>query len=124
MVLTGVPTPVFCTTVGLMSDLTRMLAPLTGGQFPGWPASEAPTVVQTLVVLIGIPLIITAVVLTLTLAGSLARRGRGVAIEVGEPLWLGQTASPRAVRADTGRAALTTGPDETDTTTGGASVRW
>lgn len=107
-----------------MSDLTRMLAPLTGGQFPGWPASEAPSAVDTLVVLLGIPLAIGAVVLILALAGSLTRRGRGVAVEVGEPLWLGHTASPRAVTADTGRAALTAGPDETDTTTGGASVRW
>lgn len=107
-----------------MSDLTRMLAPLTGGQFPGWPSSEPPSVVELLVLIVGIPFAIAAVVLVLVLAGTLSRRGRGVAVGVGEPLWLGRTASPEAVSGHTQGAALTAGPDETDTTTGGASVRW
>lgn len=134
------PTGGICTTVGPMNDLPSMLVPLTGGHFPGWPATEAPSIVQELLVLVLIPVAIMAVVGIIALAGSLARRGRGQTIEVKEPLWLGQTSSANRVGADRPRASLaagggataigsgaqggTTTGDQTDTTTGGTSVRW
>ncbi|MDO5499686.1 MAG: hypothetical protein Q4F67_08405 [Propionibacteriaceae bacterium] len=108
-----------------MSDLSSMLVPLTGGQFPGWPASaEAPTVVQELLVLVGIPFAIMAIVGLLAFSGTLIRRGRGSDVRVSEPLWLGQTSTDKQVATSTARRALTEGGQAQETTTGGASVRW
>lgn len=98
-----------------MSDLPSMLVPLAGGHFPGWPASEAPSVTHLLLIIVGIPLAIGAVIALLVFSRELIRRGQGNAIQLREPLWLGQTA---------GVKELTTGARELDTTTGGASVRW
>lgn len=112
-----------------MSDLPSMLVPLVG-QFPGWPSSEAPSAVETLVFVVFLPLAISAVILVIVMAGNLSRRSRGEALHVQEPLWVGQT-SQTGVEG-TSRAALgssetprsTADRNDIDPTTGGASVRW
>lgn len=112
-----------------MSDLPSMLVPLSG-TFPGWPTAEAPSVVQALLVIVGIPVAIGVVITLLVWARKLARRGRAQSTEVSEPLWVGQTGSSAEVSGGE-RAAVTAGgwqvrddADETPETGGGASVRW
>lgn len=107
-----------------MSDLPSMLVPLAGGHFPGWPATEAPSVTQALLVLVAIPLAIMAVVGLLVLSGTLVRRGRGDTVQPKEPLWLGQSTSAKHVAAEPARGELTEGGRTIETPTGGASVRW
>lgn len=107
-----------------MSDLFSMLVPLAGGHFPGWPAADQPSPLQELVVLIGIPLGIGAVITLLVLSGTLIRRGRGGHVQLKEPLWLGQTAGDKEFAGQTARGALTRGGHPFETSTGGASVRW
>ncbi|WP_432558316.1 hypothetical protein [Granulicoccus sp. GXG6511] len=107
-----------------MSDLPSMLVPLAGGHFPGWPTTEAPSVVQNLLLLVGIPVAIAVVVGILTLSATLTRRGRGGNVQVAEPLWLGQIAGSREFATGSAHGELTRGGHPIETTTGGASVRW
>lgn len=112
-----------------MSDMTSMLVPLAG-TFPGWPAADTPSVAQSLLVVIGIPVLVSVLIAVLVLARTLARQGRGEQLHVREPLWVGDSAPElTAVRA----RELTTGSEnpgshnpgsDKDSTTGGASVRW
>lgn len=107
-----------------MSDLSSMLVPLTGGHFPGWPATEAPSVVSNLLVLVGIPVAIAVVIGLLVLSGALIRRSQGSSVALREPLWLGQTTGSKAFASESAHGALTRGGHPIETTTGGASVRW
>lgn len=122
--LTGVLSVSVCTTVGPMSDLPSMLVPLSG-TFPGWPVAEQPSVVQSLLVIVALPVAIGVLVGVIALAGALSRRGRGDSVRLDEPLWLGRTNTARHAAVEgSSRAALTTGTDVTDSMIGGASVRW
>lgn len=103
-----------------MDDLTSMLVPLSG-TFPGWPAAETPSVTQTLLVVIGIPVLVAALIAVLVFARQLARQGRGEQVQLREPLWLGEQA-PALAPARAARE-LTAGSGN-DAETGGASVRW
>ena len=104
-----------------MSDLTSILLPLAG-TFPGWPAAETPTPVQSLIVLVGIPLLVGVVITILVFANHLARRGRGEQMRMDEPLWVGGGGEPAAVAPARAAREITEGDDAE--ATGGASVRW
>ncbi|WP_460767077.1 hypothetical protein [Mariniluteicoccus flavus] len=89
-----------------------MLMPLQG-TFPGWPAAPQRSIVDFLIVLVAIPLVVSAVITLLAMAGSLGRRAQAGTVRQKEPVWLGSTASSKAITAD-----------NTKSETGGASVRW
>lgn len=89
-----------------------MLIPLQG-TFPGWPAAPQRGVVDFLVVLIVIPVVICGVIGLLAMGGSLARRGKSGTVRHKDPVWIGRTASAKAITADAGTHE-----------TGGSSVRW
>lgn len=89
--------------------------------FPGWPAADTPTPVQSLFVIIGVPLLISLVIGLLVFAGYLARRGRGGQMRVEEPLWVGGQ-SEELETAGAARELTTDGGEAEET--GGASVRW
>lgn len=89
-----------------------MLIPLQG-TFPGWPAAPQRGIVDFLVVLIVIPVVICAVIGLLAMGGSLARRGKTASVRHKDPVWIGTTASSKAITADAGQNE-----------TGGSSVRW
>lgn len=103
-----------------MSDLTSMLVPL-GRTFPGWPAADTPTPVQSLFVIIGIPVLISVIIGVLVFAGHLARRGRGAQVRPQEPLWVGGQSEELATAGS--RREITGDGGEAEET-GGASVRW
>ncbi|HHV22045.1 MAG TPA: hypothetical protein GXZ30_11010 [Propionibacterium sp.] len=85
---------------------------------------ESPSVVQSLLVLVGIPVAIMVVVGLLALSGTLIRRGRGATGQMSEPLWLGQTTGSKEIATEAAHRSLTQGGQPIETTTGGASVRW
>lgn len=88
-----------------------MLIPLQ--TFPGWPAAPDVSILNFLLVLLVIPLGIGLVLALIVLGGTLARRGRGGPVHQKDPVWIGSTASHKAISADA-----------TARETGGASVRW
>lgn len=107
-----VPGQAIWTTVCHVSDLWSILTPLTG-TLPGWPAAPQPSLVTFLGLIVAIPVGISLLVFLLTMAKSLARAGKGGAVHMQQPLWLGETSSRKALTSDSA-------PSET----GGASARW
>lgn len=107
-----VPGQAIWTTVGHVSDLWSILTPLTG-TLPGWPAAAQPSLLAFLGVVVAAPVTVSLLILLLTMAKNLARAGKGGAVHMQQPLWLGETSSRKALTSDSA-------PSET----GGASARW
>ena len=55
----------------------------------GWPQVPNPTVLQSLTLLVGIPLLIAVIVIAIIEIGARARARRGDAIDTSDPLWVG-----------------------------------
>ena len=70
-----------------MNELVSMLVPLE--TFSGWPQVQNPTPLQSLTLLIGIPLLIAVIVSAIIGIGAKARAGRGDIAEASDPLWVG-----------------------------------
>jgi hypothetical protein len=122
-----------------------MLVPLE--TLSGWPQVPNPTVLQALTLFVGIPLLITVIVIAMIEIGAMARERRGDVIDASDPLWVGAQESaevepiPNSTGAETA-AAVTAGPsaagamaetstagqkmegDDTDEHVGGAGARW
>jgi hypothetical protein len=64
-----------------------MLVPLE--TLSGWPQVPNPTVLQSLTLLVGIPLLISVIVIAIIEIGARARARRGDAIDTSDPLWVG-----------------------------------
>jgi hypothetical protein len=64
-----------------------MLVPLE--TLSGWPQVPNPTVLQTLTLLVGIPLLIAVIVIAMIEIGARARARRGDAVDTSDPLWVG-----------------------------------
>lgn len=101
-----------CTTVGHVNELVSIVIPLQE-TLPGWPTAPEHSWFDTAMVLVIIPVALALIVGLVALGGALARRGRTGSTRQTEPVWLGSTASKRALTADSAAE-----------TTGGASVRW
>ena len=54
----------------------------------GWPEAQAPTVLQTLGLLIGFPLLVFAIVFAIAKIGNTVKAGRGEAPPPAESLWV------------------------------------
>lgn len=90
-----------------------MLVPLE--TLSGWPEAQDPTWLQTLGLLVLIPVAISAVIALLAYGPSLARASKGGGmVEAKDPLWLGAGQAPSKEIAKT---------PETHQQ-GGASVQW
>lgn len=106
-----------------------MLVPLNG-TLPYWPTVQAPSAVQVLGLLIGVPAVIIIIISLLAKGKELIRAGRGEdRPALGEPLWLGVAPADRSAVTSgaepvpvEGRRAVTS--TEPATRVGGASVRW
>lgn len=94
-----------------MSELFSILVPLQ--TFPGWPQAPTPSLVDFLVLLVGIPVAAGVIIGLAALGSSLARKGEGGKVRRKDPVWLGTTAPAKAIESDSAA-----------TETGGASVRW
>jgi hypothetical protein len=98
-----------------VNELVSMLVPLE--TFSGWPQVSNPTPLQSLTLLVGIPLLIALIVIAMIEIGARARAKRGD-IDVSDPLWVGarESAQVEAV-SDSPEGAQATAkasvPDET-----------
>ena len=63
-----------------------MLVPLD--TLAGWPTAEAPTALQSLGLLIGIPLLVILIAFAVAKIGNTAKAGRGEAPPPAESLWV------------------------------------
>ncbi len=81
----------------------------------GWPEEPFPSWLHILGLLLGVPLLISAVIALLVHIPSLRRSHQGATRPPGEPLWLGS--GPPQTKAIVSEAAVTK-------ETGGASVHW
>ena len=57
--------------------------------FSGWPQVPNPTPLQSLTLLIGIPLLIALIVIAMIEIGARSRAKRGDVADVSDPLWVG-----------------------------------
>jgi hypothetical protein len=114
----------------------------------GWPQVPNPTVLQSLTLLVGIPLLIAVIVSAIILIGAKARAGRGDVAAASDPLWVGakesaqvepvpdspgaeaeaeataETPAAGTSVAGTSAAAGNVEGDDTGEHVGGAGARW
>jgi hypothetical protein len=108
-----------------------MLVPLE--TLSGWPQVSNPTPLQSLILLIGIPLLIAVIVISIIEVGACARARRGDSTEASDPLWVGAQESaeiePIPDSKPSEQTVTTTGGsdvegDDTGEHVGGAGARW
>lgn len=99
----------------------------------GWPRVSDPTPLQSLTLLIGIPLLIAVIVIAIIEIGARARARRGDSTEASDPLWVGAQESaeiePIPDSKPSEQTVTTTGGsdvegDDTGEHVGGAGARW
>jgi hypothetical protein len=94
----------------------------------GWPAVADPSILQTLGLLVGLPLVVIIIVFLVAKAGNVAKAGRQTDRQVTDPVWLGgrkdgdadSSGDVPALESSTAGAATRTAEEET----GGAGARW
>lgn len=115
-----------------MNELLSMLVPLE--TLSGWPRVSNPTPLQSLTLLIGIPLLISVIVIAIIEIGARARARRGDITEANDPLWVGAQESAEVEPVPDSKPSeqptvTTTGDsdvegDDTGEQVGGAGARW
>ena len=100
----------------------------------GWPPAENPTVLQTLVLLVGVPILVFLIVIAINKIVQTIHATRGDDPRTSDPLYLvdARTGEAKLVDAnpgtDAGQQALVGSGevegDETDEHVGGAGARW
>ena len=94
----------------------------------GWPAAPEPTVLETLGLLVGAPLLVTIVVVAIAKIGNAVKAGRGEAPPVADSIWVGGRQAGGEIEAapelhGVGAEDADRTP-EADRTPGGAGARW
>lgn len=100
----------------------------------GWPPAENPTVLQTLVLLVGVPILVFLIVIAINKIVQTIHATRGDDPRTSDPLYMvdARTGEAKLVDAnpgtDAGQQALVGSGevegDETDEHVGGAGARW
>jgi hypothetical protein len=102
-----------------------MLVPIE--TLSGWPAVADPTILQTLGLLVGLPVLVMVIVFAIAKAGNVVQAGRQTDRQVTDPVWVGgrktgEVDSFGDVPAlESSSAAAPTGSAEQP---GGAGARW
>jgi hypothetical protein len=96
-----------------------MLLPLD--TLAGWPAAKPPTVLQSLGLLVGAPLLVAIIVFAIAKIGTTVQANRGETPSAADSVWLGGREAGGEIEAapemhDVGA--------EDDKTPGGAGARW
>jgi hypothetical protein len=117
-----------------------MLVPLE--TLSGWPQVPNPTVLASLAIFVGFPLLVFIIVVAISKIATTAHAGRGDIIEDSDPLWVGEHASGElaAASANPGIEASDQAPvsdvaqapagegdvegDDAGEHVGGAGARW
>lgn len=105
----------------------------------GWPQVRNPTALQSLILLIGIPLLIAVIVIALIEIRAKARDRRGDVVDASDPLWVGARESAEVEPVSDDAGTIITGDqitseakaggenvegDDTGEHVGGAGARW
>jgi hypothetical protein len=64
-----------------------MLVPLE--TLSGWPQVPTPSILASLAIFVGFPVLVFLIVIAITKIGTAAHAGRGDLIEASDPLWVG-----------------------------------
>jgi hypothetical protein len=108
-----------------------MLVPLE--TLSGWPQAENPTVLQSLVLLVGIPILVFLIVIAINKIVQTIHATRGDDPRTSDPLYMvdartGEAKLVDATPTDAGQEALVGSGevegDDTDEHVGGAGARW
>lgn len=99
-----------------------MLLPLDTHTLAGWPAATNPTVLQTLGLLVGIPLLVALVVFAIAKIGTTVQAGRSEAPPVADSVWVGGRQAGGEIEAAPELHGV--GAEDDDRTPGGAGARW
>jgi hypothetical protein len=99
-----------------------MLLPLDTHTLAGWPAANDPTVLQTLGLLVGIPLLVAIVVFAIAKIGTTVQAGRSEAPPVADSVWVGGRQAGGEIEAAPELHGV--GAEDDASTPGGAGARW
>ena len=98
-----------------------MLVPLD--TLAGWPAAQAPTALQSLGLLIGIPALVMVIAFLIAKLGTSVQARRGdSAPTAADPVWVGGRQAGGEIEAAPEMHGV--GAEDDDKTPGGAGARW
>ena len=97
-----------------------MLLPLD--TLAGWPQAKDPTVLQSLALLVGAPLLVAIIVFAIAKIGTTVQASRGEVTPVAESVWVGGREAGGEVEAAPEMHGV--GAEDDDRTPGGAGARW
>ena len=76
-----------------------MLVPLE--TLSGWPQVTNPTILASLAIFVGFPVLVFIIVIAIAKIGTAAQAGRGDLIQANDPLWVGGSQESGALEAPT-----------------------
>ena len=97
-----------------------MLLPLD--TLAGWPAAKPPTVLESLGLLVGAPLLVAIIVFAIAKVGTSIQATRGDAAPVADSVWVGGRQAGGEIEAAPELHGV--GAEDDDSTPGGAGARW
>jgi hypothetical protein len=97
-----------------------MLLPLD--TLAGWPTVKPPTVLQSLGLLVGAPLLVAIIVFAIAKIGTTVQAKRGEAPPAADSVWVGGREAGGEVEAAPELHGV--GAEDDDRTPGGAGARW
>jgi hypothetical protein len=97
-----------------------MLVPLD--TLAGWPAAQEPTVLQTLALLVGFPVLGLIVAFAVAKIGTSVQASRGESAPVADSVWVGGRQAGGEIEAAPEMHGV--GAEDDDKTPGGAGARW
>jgi hypothetical protein len=97
-----------------------MLLPLD--TLAGWPAAKEPTVLESLGLLVGAPLLVTILVFAIAKIGTSVQASRGEAAPVADSVWVGGRQAGGEIEAAPELHGV--GAEDDESTLGGAGARW
>ena len=97
-----------------------MLVPLD--TLAGWPAAQEPTILQSLGLLVGLPLLVMVIVFAIAKIGTSAQAKRGDAPPAADSVWVGGRQAGGEIEAAAEMHGV--GAEDDEKTPGGAGARW
>jgi hypothetical protein len=103
-----------------VNELLSMLVPLD--TLAGWPTAQEPTVLQTLALLVGFPVLGLIVAFAVAKIGTSVQASRGESAPVADSVWVGGRQAGGEIEAAPEMHGV--GAEDDDKTPGGAGARW
>jgi len=97
-----------------------MLVPLD--TLAGWPAAQEPTILQTLALLVGFPVVAMIIAFAVAKIGTSVQASRGDSAPVADSVWVGGRQAGGEIEAAPEMHGV--GAEDDDNTPGGAGARW